>query len=709
MASDAPFIKAVTVESFRGFLEPKTVLLDASATIVTGPNGSGKTSFFDAVQWLMLGRIERLAALASRRSGDYVVSSFAPPGQQAVVSAELQVKGDHVVLRREGTARENVLTWNRGSETLTDDDAANELAMTLLGDSELTLKDVMLTSGLLQQDVVRAVLEDQPKDRYRQMAGMLGLTDVAGFEDAAKALADRTRKEAASALEDHEAMEARVRAARMELERLEQRLVSQAEFQHARTALAGRLEAPGSAINVESLPAAASDAVALGQWARRVRNGAAELLRDDEALAARDAAAPTIDRADLDRARTEESAREAAVHTEQARLEHAQQRYDAARERASRLAELAAIALPLLAERCPVCEQPIEEARVAEHLHALTAREGDDLAALSREVSDVTASANAAAEARATASARRAEAEAAVRETEALAANRRQWLERCEQLAAEGGERLAPNVRAQLVSGGRAALEATRDSADVLAGVADELAALLGASGLSEELSRQHQELARLEASVAATRISAAEHSARAAEAKTLGTAATEAIAGVARRRFATLQPLLDDIFRRLDPHPVFRSLGFDLTVSYRSGVADPFVLDPEGGVTGDPLLVFSSSQANAAALTYFLAVSWAAGAQALPFLLLDDPLQSMDDVNALAFADLCRHVRGRRQLLISTHDRRLSALLERKLMPRGGERTRVIRFIGWDRSGPRLQQEDIIGPEGAGFLLEAK
>jgi hypothetical protein len=36
-----------------------------------------------------------------------------------------------------------------------------------------------------------------------------------------------------------------------------------------------------------------------------------------------------------------------------------------------------------------------------------------------------------------------------------------------------------------------------------------------------------------------------------------------------------------------------------------------------------------------------------------LPFLLLDDPLQSMDDVNVLGFSDLCRHVRRRRQLVV--------------------------------------------------------
>ena len=63
-----------------------------------------------------------------------------------------------------------------------------------------------------------------------------------------------------------------------------------------------------------------------------------------------------------------------------------------------------------------------------------------------------------------------------------------------------------------------------------------------------------------------------------------------------------------------------------------------------------------------------------------------------------------------RRQLVLATHERRLASLLERKLLPREpDERTRVIRFNGWDRSGPTFVQEEIEGPTGASFLLEAK
>jgi hypothetical protein len=64
-------------------------------------------------------------------------------------------------------------------------------------------------------------------------------------------------------------------------------------------------------------------------------------------------------------------------------------------------------------------------------------------------------------------------------------------------------------------------------------------------------------------------------------------------------------------------------------------------------------VVIFSASQANIEAQSYFLTMGWTAGERSLPFVLLDDPLQSMDDVNVLGIADLCRHVRLGRQLVI--------------------------------------------------------
>jgi hypothetical protein len=182
--------------------------------------------------------------------------------------------------------------------------------------------------------------------------------------------------------------------------------------------------------------------------------------------------------------------------------------------------------------------------------------------------------------------------------------------------------------------------------------------------------------------------------------AKNLADASIDARVEVTEQRFRAIQPLVADIFSRLDPHPAFKTIEFELDTYYRRGTTTPLVRDVVENVRADPLVIFSTSQANIAALSYFLAMGWTAGERSMPFVLLDDPLQSMDDVNVLGFSDLCRHLRADRQLLISTHERRLSGLLERKLAPRGeyGE-TLVLEFVGWDRSGPTVQRR-VVEPQ---------
>ena len=70
------WLRGLTVEAFRGFRDPASFDLDASAVIFTGPNGTGKTSVFDALQWVLLGSIDRLEALRARKTVEHVVSKF---------------------------------------------------------------------------------------------------------------------------------------------------------------------------------------------------------------------------------------------------------------------------------------------------------------------------------------------------------------------------------------------------------------------------------------------------------------------------------------------------------------------------------------------------------------------------------------------------------------------------------------------------------
>ncbi|HXE45971.1 MAG TPA: hypothetical protein VN635_12335 [Conexibacter sp.] len=112
--------------------------------------------------------------------------------------------------------------------------------------------------------------------------------------------------------------------------------------------------------------------------------------------------------------------------------------------------------------------------------------------------------------------------------------------------------------------------------------------------------------------------------------------------------------------------------------------------------MTVTPQLTFSEGQLNVVALSYFLGLALNAGEGTLPFVVLDDPLQAMDVLAVLGFADLCRRIREQRQLLLTTHDRRFASLLNRKLMPREhGARTVLYEFDGWSEAGPRVRPSE--------------
>jgi hypothetical protein len=368
-----------------------------------------------------------------------------------------------------------------------------------------------------------------------------------------------------------------------------------------------------------------------------------------------------------------------------------------ARDAGESMARLAAAAIPLLSDDCPVCGQAIDRAHVERELLAISAE--------TQAVLALTETLESAREEFANAESRLESAEQVVHE-QATAARRRR--ERDEAIERAGLDEVAVRALGPAISfdedGGRLLPEGTSPAVDhlqVIRGRIRNLISSVESSATRSVVARARSEIQSLEDSVASRREKAAHEASRYRELKKLADAAVDARVAVTNQRFEAVQPLVADIYRRLDPHPVFKDFEFELDTYYRRGTTTPVVRDEVTGVSADPLLVFSTSQANIAALSYFLAMGWSAGSGALPFILLDDPVQSMDDVNVLGFADLSRHLRQDRQLIISTHERRFANLLERKLAPRSEiETTKVIQFVAWDRGGPVVERRELTQPQ---------
>lgn len=88
------------------------------------------------------------------------------------------------------------------------------------------------------------------------------------------------------------------------------------------------------------------------------------------------------------------------------------------------------------------------------------------------------------------------------------------------------------------------------------------------------------------------------------------------------------------------------------------------------GGKGGNPRAMLSAGNLNTAALTLFLALNLSVK-PALPWLIIDDPVQSMDDVHIAQFAALLRTLKQKdRQVILAVHDRQLFDYLALELSP---------------------------------------
>jgi DNA repair exonuclease SbcCD ATPase subunit len=686
----------IEIEGFRGFGIPQSIDLNATATVVVGTNGTGKTSFFDAIQWLLIGDIPRLKARANKRSEDYILNTW-NKDRPAKVSAELRVGEAWLEVTRTGNAGSSILGLADSEGVFEGREAGVRLKECLYSGDGFSLQEAVTTVGMLQQDALLSVIEEDPKQRYLHLARLLGLELLQDYERTVRITADARGKSASTLRSKLDGLSSELQEARIELASLSESLSATPSTQRLQMDLDRVLQLHAHTLRLrESVPLNVDGMTRLGTATRRVRERTDDLLLRRRLLDSR----PGDDSSPATPSIAEVDARIAEIEVTLERIDLElltnEERLDQLEDGAKSLAELASRALPLLGPRCPVCNQDIDRESVANRLESLLLEEEPTLRSVRAKVAALRNERLALDQALRHESRQRDQ----ILQMQEQIARQEQEMIAFSQACAElvlGVDVLIPEDKDGVISGDRSALEAIRQATVTLEQAATEIAAALGVPELARKHEEQRLKVADLETSLASLRDDVTNANREAKEVRALVHATTDGITNLTRRRFEQLLPLIREIYSRLDPHPAFTKLDYDLDVYWRRSVADPIVIDEELDVRADPLLVFSSSQANVAALTFFLALGWSAGSHSLPFLFLDDPLQAMDDINALGFADLCRHVRMARQLVVSTHDRRLGSLLERKLAPRtAGERTRVLRFLGWDRSGPQIEQYEV-------------
>lgn len=139
---------------------------------------------------------------------------------------------------------------------------------------------------------------------------------------------------------------------------------------------------------------------------------------------------------------------------------------------------------------------------------------------------------------------------------------------------------------------------------------------------------------------------------------------AAKAVANeVLAEQFDTVLPLLKELYRRLRPHTTWREIETDFGGRVRAS------LNFTVGEGRNPQFLFSSGQRRAAGIAFLLAIHLSRPWCRLRSLLLDDPVQHVDDYRALNLVELLSAVRRTgRQVIVAVEDPALADLLCRRL-----------------------------------------
>jgi DNA repair exonuclease SbcCD ATPase subunit len=699
------------IAGFRAFSRAEKFSLDADAVLIVAPNGQGKTSLFDAIFWGLAGTVPRLGG-----NDKGLLSLYSQTGEMHVRLAIKDAGGQLFHITRSSDGTQQRVTLERAGETFKDTAATARIleqlwpAALMATDPGASFSAAITRSVYLQQDLVRQFLESEQGDRFNLISDLVGtgrLTELQLQLDTSRSAWSRATNDR---LSDSKSLRDRILALEAQVEKLgtsrSNESFSPSEWQTWWHQVGPSEFQSGDVPDWQSYDATLVLDSALKQLQARKNSLERAKVLTEQLIADAEKNANVVlpDR----KALTEKlSAIQREVDQDRALLKEAQQAAAAERRRqvaraqeSEELKALAQLALRHLGDHCPVCEQAYDKTKTANRLKKLAEVTMDEVARSPQQIRRVAEKAE---------EHERAliEAEASLKRADLVERNHATWLSDCDRRARELG--VDPGASSGLLVQLRKLLAQFAERSSLLQRAQDDGERMALQLARSAESARKNE--AEKELSVARQMLHNFEVEQESRQ-KTwdlatrileeLREAATEFVESELKR----IEPLLQRIYSRIDPHPSLRLVKFLTSFTYRRGRLLMSILDPEAEVSSDsPETVLSSSQLNALAVSVFLALNLGVTRLPLQAAMLDDPLQSLDDINLLGVIDLLRRTKDARQLIVSTHDSRFGDLMIRKLRSvKQDQTTRVIELDGWAREGPIVEQRD-----GAGDLHPLK
>jgi chromosome segregation protein len=193
--------------------------------------------------------------------------------------------------------------------------------------------------------------------------------------------------------------------------------------------------------------------------------------------------------------------------------------------------------------------------------------------------------------------------------------------------------------------------------------VLQEAAGILSASAALDRVAEWLRKLGQAQEQSVMLERRLAEASEAHARAKRLLDGIRRSVGELVEERLAALEPLLNDLYGRLRPHVEWSELSYHLRGDIQRS------LSLRVGEEINPRFTFSSGQRRAIGLAFLLAVHLSRPWCMLRSLILDDPIQHIDDYRALHLVEVLAAVRlSGQQVVCAVEDPALAQVLCRRL-----------------------------------------
>jgi exonuclease SbcC len=161
-----------------------------------------------------------------------------------------------------------------------------------------------------------------------------------------------------------------------------------------------------------------------------------------------------------------------------------------------------------------------------------------------------------------------------------------------------------------------------------------------------------------------------------------------------------------EDLFRRLARDPFFQVTVSDSRVKYHKPEVDWRAVYKGREFPGEG--VFSQGELNSCAIAFFLALATSHPA-GLKLLMLDDPVQNMDEMHIEEFGNVLKFLKDDLgwQIVVGLHDQSVYQYLTRQLYPCSEGQSLISYGFEESKDGTRLTKADSVEFNRAALIAE--